>query len=330
MSLIFEAPTIATLALALADSSGWSALLPTQTGGSRPPLFVVHDGAGNIANGRSLAAELGPEQPIYGIRCEGLNGRPLHAESLEDLAGTYIERVRELYRDGPYVLYGASDGGTIAMEMARQLVSAGERVPLVILGDTFAPAGPKLSPRDRPRRKPLPREMPSGDGRALDLGEAVPLVEREMHVLRECGRLVSEYRPRTPVADRVVLLRTEGRGRSPDRGWHGVVGDALEIIDVPGSHYELCRETSSGYVGPVLALALDEYVNRGPDEVRAEPGGLLSRLVARLPEAEQWAREAEAKRMDRLATRVVRSALWRARQRRGASCRFGSGPTPRP
>ncbi|MDX6539953.1 MAG: hypothetical protein QOI71_1563, partial [Gaiellales bacterium] len=317
MSLIYEAPTIATLALALADSSGWSALLPAQTSGSRPPLFVVHDGAGNVAYSRSLAGQLGPEQPVYGIRCEGLNGRPLRAGSLEELAGTYIERVRELFRHGPYVLYGASDGGTIAMEMARQLVSAGERVPLVILGDTFAPAGPELSPRDPPRRTPLAREVPSGNGQALDLGEAVPLVEREMHVLRECGRLVSEYRPRTPVADRVVLLRTEGMDESPDRGWNGVVGGALEIIDVPGSHYALCREASSAYVGPVLALALDEYVNLGTDEARAESGGLLFRLVARLAEAERRAREAEAERDALLATRVVSLAhhWWSARHR---------------
>jgi hypothetical protein len=138
-----------------------------------------------------------------------------------------------------------------------------------------------------------------------------------MHVLRECGRLVSEYRPRTPVADRVVLLRTEGMGESPDRGWNGVVGGALEIIDVPGSHYALCREASSAYVGPVLALALDEYVNLGTDEARAESGGLLLRSVARLAEAEQRAREAEAERDALLATRVVRLAhhWWSARHR---------------
>jgi hypothetical protein len=36
-----------------------------------------------------------------------------------------------------------------------------------------------------------------------------------------------------------------------------LVGDALQIVDVPGSHSDLGRETSSEYVGPILAEALN-------------------------------------------------------------------------
>ncbi len=307
MSLIFEAPTIATLALALADSSGWSALLPAQTAGSRPPLFVVHDGAGNIACSRSLAAELGPQQPIYGIRCEGLNGTPLRADSLEDLAETYVERIRDLYPHGPYVLYGPSDGGTIAMEMARQLKSAAEQVPLVILGDTWAPAQPTLWAR---RRRAPSNPTPRG-------GETVALLDREAHLLRDFERLTGNYRPRPPVADRVVLLRTGGGRECPDRGWSDLVGRALHIVDVPGSHYELCREASGAYVGPILARALDEYVNIGGDEAREHPDSVVAQLAARVAAAERRAHNAETERDDLLATRVVRVAgyWWSARYR---------------
>lgn len=316
LSLIFEAPTIATLALALADSSGWGALLPAQTSGSRPPLFVVHDGAGNVAHSRSLAGELGPEQPIYGIRCEELNGTPLRAESLEDLAATYIERVRELFRHGPYVLYGASDGGTIAMEMSRQLKSADEQVPLVILGDTLAPPGPDLSARWRRAARLRKARQSRMAGPALKRGETIPLVDRETHLMHEFNRLMGEYRLRPPFADRVVLLRTEDTYHPPDRGWNRVAGVTPQIIDVPGSHYALCREGSSAYVGPVIARALDEYVNLGHDEAREQPDGLVAQLVARLAAAEQRVREVEAEHDALVATRVVRLAhhWWRARQ----------------
>jgi acyl-coenzyme A synthetase/AMP-(fatty) acid ligase/thioesterase domain-containing protein/acyl carrier protein len=298
MSLLLEAPTIATLALALANTADWSALLPVQTSGSRPPLFVVHDGAGSAAYGRSLAGELGPDQPIYGIRCKGLDGTPLGSESLEDLAATYIELVRELHPRGPYVLYGVSHGGTVAMEMARQLKGADERVPLVILGDSWAPVGPRLSTRGLCAARLRELRQMSGWGRlrhfgllakrqlayrarllgrearaerqqermvsqALERAEKVPTVARRMHVMREFRRLVDEYRPRPPVADRVVLLRAEGALDRPDRGWSELVGGALEIIDVPGRHGDLCREASSAYAGPVLAGALDAYVGTG-------------------------------------------------------------------
>jgi hypothetical protein len=36
-----------------------------------------------------------------------------------------------------------------------------------------------------------------------------------------------------------------------------LVGDALQIVDVPGSHSDLGRETSSEYAGPILAEALN-------------------------------------------------------------------------
>jgi thioesterase domain-containing protein len=221
-----------------------------------------------------------------------LNGTPLRAESVEDLAATYIERVRELYRHGPYVLYGASDGGTIAMEMARQLKHVNEHVPLVILGDSSAP-GPHLSARGRhavrirelrqlsgwPRlcyfgflaKRGLVHRArrlgPAGHARrrqermvtqALERGEAVPVVARTRHVAHELRGPVNRYRPRPPVADRIVLLRTGGAAGFPDRGWSGVAGGALQVIDVPGTHTDLSREASSAYIGPVLVRLLNE------------------------------------------------------------------------
>jgi thioesterase domain-containing protein/acyl carrier protein len=295
VSLLAEAPTIASLAIALGDDAAWGELLAVQTSGSRAPLFVVHDGAGSLGAGRVMAAALGPDQPLYAIPCDGLSGAPLRATSLEDLAATYIERVKRLYPHGPYVLYGASLGGVIAIEMARQLKSAGDDVPLVVLGDSIAPAdtlrlrGRPVAERGKSRLREL-RAMPlrerpgrvlwlakrqvahriersSTEGRkdrrlhrmmlrALERGEPVPVEARGRKVMRDYRALMHDYRARPPYPERVLLLRTEGLGDVPDRGWQEIVGEALEIIDIPGSHSDLGREASSAYVGPVLAQAL--------------------------------------------------------------------------
>jgi len=299
MSLLAEAPTIASLALALEDEFGWSALLAVQTSGSRPPLFVVHDGTGSIGVGREMAAQLGPDQPLYGIRAEGLNGQPLRASSIQELATTYIERIKELYAEGPYILYGASLGGVIAMEMARQLTSAGSEVPLVILGDAPAPVESVRAQRAQ-RRRPFGRrvaarlrevsETPLNERpgrvlwfakrqlahrlerlgsearrvrkeerllrRALARGEPIPAAARGRYALRLYGALMDGHVARPPFPERVLLLRTGGPRELPDRGWGELVGDQLQIVDVPGIHPDLGREASSAYVGPVLAEAL--------------------------------------------------------------------------
>jgi thioesterase domain-containing protein/acyl carrier protein len=298
VSLLAEAPTIASLALALGDDSTWKALLAIQTTGTRPPLFLVHDGTGSILYARGLPAELGEDQPIYAIRCEGLNGKPLTAHSLEELAARYVAEVQALYPHGPYAFYGGSLGGAVATEMARQLIEAGEDVPLVVLGDSFAPsermAPPSLSAAQRraerleqlrerrgmervrhfawlARRQvahQIFRVIGTKDGRwarerdrliaeAVERGEPVPVPARDHYVLIQYGSLLREHRLRPPYPERVLLLRAGGPDRVPDRGWSNFVGETLEIVDVPGEHGDLGRETSGAYVGPVLAAALD-------------------------------------------------------------------------
>jgi len=296
VSLLAEAPTVASLALALEDDSAWKALLPIQTSGTRPPLFVVHDGAGSVLYPRGLPAELGEDQPIYAVRCEGLNGLPLSAGSLEELATRYVREVQALYPNGPYIFYGGSLGGVIAMEMARQLIDSGEEIPLVVLGDSFAPSARLMPPSVAERRAERVEELRGRRGldrlrhfvwlswrqlrhqasritgtkgdrlaneydrmisEAVARGEPVPIPTRDRYVLLQYGGLLREHRPAAPYPDHVLLLRTGGPDRVPDRGWLDFVGESLEIVDVPGSHVDLGHEASGSYVGPILARALD-------------------------------------------------------------------------
>ncbi len=293
VSLLAETTTIASLALALTDDHAWTALLAIQTAGTRPPLFVVHDGVGSVLYARGLVAALGDDQPIYAIRCEGLNGQPLTARSLEELAARYVADMQALYPQGPYVLYGVSLGGVIATEMARQLIEAGNDVPLVVLGDSFAPH-PHPAPRPLEERRaerlaelrelrgiararhflwlvrrqvanriwllkhPDPnRELERMLDAALERGQPVPLPARGRYVIRQYGSLLDDYRPRAPYPKRILLLRTDGPGAAPERGWSDLVGDVLEIVDVSGSHNDLGQEASGAYVGPAIAQALD-------------------------------------------------------------------------
>lgn len=295
VSLLAEAPTVAALALALSDDSAWGAILAVQTNGARPPLIVVHDGSGSVLYARGLVDTLGPDQPVYSIRCQELDGSPLRARSIEELAATYIERVRALYPHGPYVFYGASLGGIVGMEMASQLIRDGEEVPLAILGDSTAPdddfrgnlpfdtrAARRLGEirtmsiraaahhsvwlmerqinylrRRLTRDARIARRLERMLSDALERGAPIPLEARGRHVLREYGALLHGYRVHPPVPERVLLVRTGDKAGLPDRGWGPLVGEGLEIVDVPGTHNDLGREASGRYVGPLIAQALE-------------------------------------------------------------------------
>jgi len=85
-----------------------------------------------------LARYLGPAQPFYGLQAKGLDGRgPFHT-FIEDMAADYIKEIRELQPEGPYYLGGYCMGGTIAFEMAQQLLKQGQTIGLLAMFDTYS------------------------------------------------------------------------------------------------------------------------------------------------------------------------------------------------
>ena len=139
LAMLFEAATPRKLAARLwaPDQDRWKALVPIRSTGTRPPLFVVHGAEGNVLLYRALAARLGEDQPVYGLQSYGLDGKAPAETDFERLAARYIEEIRQVQAHGPYMLGGYCLGGTIALEMARQLMEAGETVGLMAMIEHF-------------------------------------------------------------------------------------------------------------------------------------------------------------------------------------------------
>jgi amino acid adenylation domain-containing protein len=140
--VLLRAPTIEKLAILLEgerDVPRWSSLVPIQVGGSRPPLFCLHAGAGTILYYSELARELGPDQPVYGLQAQGLYGeQPPHGE-VEEMAACYAREIRSVQPEGPYFLVGFCFGGLLAFAVSQQLHREGSEVALLA---TFDAGGP--------------------------------------------------------------------------------------------------------------------------------------------------------------------------------------------
>jgi aspartate racemase len=142
LATLFQASTVGELAEILRKdgwSPPWSSLVPINPGGSQLPLFLVHGAEGNVLLYRRLAHHLGPDQPVYGLQSQGLNGNGSFHTSIEEMASHYVRELIALQPSGPYRLGGYCLGGTIAFEMAQQLQAQGERVSLVAMLDTYNP-----------------------------------------------------------------------------------------------------------------------------------------------------------------------------------------------
>jgi amino acid adenylation domain-containing protein len=142
LSTLFVAPTIVQLAQLLSartETSIESAIVQIQSIGSNPPFFCVPGVGGNILYFYDLARHLGQDQPFYGFQAQGLDGKLEPHSSIEEMARSYIEALRQVQPEGPYSLGGHSFGGWVAFEMAQQLQLHGQEVALLAIFDAVAP-----------------------------------------------------------------------------------------------------------------------------------------------------------------------------------------------
>jgi len=136
LATLFAGATIEHLAQALVNSEKPNHAAPVveiQRGNGRLPFFYLHgDFNGGGLYCRSLARQLGEDQPFYALQPHGLDGQPAPS-SIEAMAAHHLRSLREVQPSGPYLLGGHCNGGLIAFEMARRLEAAGERVALLAL-----------------------------------------------------------------------------------------------------------------------------------------------------------------------------------------------------
>ncbi|SPP65499.1 non-ribosomal peptide synthetase [Nitrospira lenta] len=141
LATLFQAPTIAELAAVLTKASWvppWQSLVAIQPSGTGLPLFMVPGVGGNVLVFAKLARILGTEQPLYGLQARGLDGKEAPFTSVPEMASHYVQEVRRMHPDGPYLIGGVCTGGLIGYEMARQLIALGCQVTLFMM-DTWHP-----------------------------------------------------------------------------------------------------------------------------------------------------------------------------------------------
>lgn len=127
------------------------AIVPLQALGDRDPIFALGGHNGDVFCYRALSARLGPDQPFFGLQPPGLEGGERPLQSIEEIAAHFASEIRAFRPSGPYVIAGYCAGGTIAVELARQLLEQGAAVRFVALFAGPHPAWYRFWPQVRHR-----------------------------------------------------------------------------------------------------------------------------------------------------------------------------------
>lgn len=97
--------------------------------GSKPPLFLVHPGVGEVLVFMGLARSLADDRPVYALRARGFDRNNPTFETFDEMVATYVAAIENEYPSGPYYIAGYSFGAAVAFEICKQLEAKRKDVP---------------------------------------------------------------------------------------------------------------------------------------------------------------------------------------------------------
>ncbi|MBL8756621.1 MAG: SDR family NAD(P)-dependent oxidoreductase [Planctomycetes bacterium] len=259
-------------------------VVPIQTSGSRPKLFLVHGAGGNVLGFRDLAHYFGKDQPVYGLQARGVDGKQPPHTTIAEMAAAYLAELREVQPHGPYCLGGYSGGGVIAFEMAQLLAQVGERTAFVGLIDTWCPQIPERGKLARAvlhvgrlaKRGPLypfrilkmkweRKKAARTNEEARAQGGVMPQDLRGFEVQFAFENAFEQHRV-APYDGKVWLFRAEEQNQSTryvfneDLGWAPFVRGGLAVTHCPGNHYTMCTEPNLQVLCAAMMAGMDEAI----------------------------------------------------------------------
>ncbi|MGN6280974.1 thioesterase domain-containing protein, partial [Frateuria sp.] len=290
---IFAAPTLGAMARAIAgpSESTWSPVVTVQPGApGTVPLFVVHPIEGTVYFCAELARALGPRQAVHALQAFGLEPEQAPCDDLERMAATYMASMRQVQPRGPYYLGGYSMGGTVALEVARQLRAAGEEVAFVGLFDAYpASIG---APRGRAELvaglwgKALGFDI--ADIAGLDEEDCVSLVLakgianhalpegygrqdalRQIRVLEANLRAYASHTPKPYVGEVALLAASDNARPVTACDWEHAVHGRVIVEEVPGDHFGMLAQPHVAVLAEALRKHLDRPAGQGDRSTQA-------------------------------------------------------------
>ncbi|MFP4437568.1 MAG: type I polyketide synthase [Chloroflexaceae bacterium] len=236
------------------------------------PLFLVHPIEGHVFFYQDLAQALNADRPVYAFQSPGLADAAEPVNQIETMAQHYLEGLRAVQPEGPYLLGGASFGGLVAFEMARQLRALNQSVDRLFLIDTPAVGQPLFDLEDDAailafvgsrllqlngngvsahELRTIPAEeqiayllqrVENGHARGFTL----PQLEQLLRVIKANREALLNYAPQ-PYPGRIIFFRAQETGSNalpvrPEHFWLDLAAAGIEINPVPGNHFTMNQQ----------------------------------------------------------------------------------------
>jgi oxalate---CoA ligase len=280
LSSMLQISTIEELAELLRSSgwaSRWSSLVAVQPSGSRPPLFLVHGISGMVIGFRHFAPHFRPDQPLYGLQAQGVDGTRPALTRIEEMASCYLAEIRSLQPRGPYYLGGVCFGGWVAFEMAQQLCAQREEVALLALLGTHRVHWTGSALARKLVRAPIGESIPEIARKAVEWTKEARENLDEFLLPRHLKRVragldaaAKTYQPR-PYSGGKITLFTAGKHSlrdcgDPEVAWSDLASGGLEVSFIDGNHNTMFVEPELSALAQQLKWRLEAAQRRAIEQ----------------------------------------------------------------
>ena len=313
LGLLFQAPTLAGLADLIRQDAGKHALptlIPIRRTGSKPPLFCVSRPNVNALGFIFLTRRLPKDQPVYGLQSQMKEDGSYWTYSQQDYetkAAQYIEAMRKIEPNGPYLLTGFCEGAHIAFEMARQLEAMDLPVGMIAILDAW-PIENTIS-RRRFRLRSYMRALRRWANKGVD--DQLRLIRQKLlkHNSSSASDPVDAFfiETATPEFQKIVAAQLERRYwpgpkfepptysgtltlfRSAKQdfcrisdyrmGWGSRALGGVEVIPIQGAHRLILREPYVTDLARKMEDCIRRALNEDPKPLVSSPNGFATATV---------------------------------------------------
>lgn len=235
-------------------------LVPIKTGHHKQNVFLIHPIGGTIFRYMPLARYLGEHYNVYGIQDPGIEAQSYLFDSLESLSSHYLKVIQAQQPEGPYIIGGASYGGNVSIEIARQLHDKGIKEVYILSFDAWA-LYPAMANNNRDWFENNIKRQ------AADLRQMLPseiaLPELLLDLTWQRQQLIVQYevqkRPYNLALFKASTLTPVLEPIQEEfNHWRDFCEFSINKYDVPGDHESMLNEPNA----PVLYRAILDYLNK--------------------------------------------------------------------
>lgn len=176
---------------------------------------------------------------------------------MRELAASCLRGIKSVQPAGPYHLGGYCFGASVAYEVARQLLAAGEKVAILALWDPeIGPASWSLRKRFIRKREKLAAFVRSLLGPLWPTSkpkeESLKVPDRIARFQMAAQEILESYWHRS-YAGPLTLFHAVDSHQSPEIPyWHRLARGGFESHAIPGSHFTMLQEPNVASLAEIL------------------------------------------------------------------------------